>query len=98
MTNIKGLFIKVSLVLTILLSLIPTTLSADSITAYRIYGSTRYETSQELACAFGECGEYENVIIATGKNFPDALSASYLSVVRNAPIILINDQEGRFKT
>lgn len=60
----------------------------------RIYGETRYETSFKVADAFKEelgIEKFSTVIVATGKNFADALSGSYLAAVKNAPILLTKE-------
>lgn len=60
----------------------------------RIGGNNRYETAAKIAerWAFGDKsnthGKVRNAIIASGENFPDALSASYLSQRMGAPILL----------
>lgn len=54
----------------------------------RIYGKDRYETSQNIAYQFSS-EKLENVIVASGNDFPDALSGSLLSKKLNAPIILV---------
>ena len=57
----------------------------------RIYGRTRYETSFEIANTFflaRNNGYFDNVIVASGKNFADALAGSYLAKAKDAPIIL----------
>lgn len=54
--------------------------------ASRLAGSDRYATS--LAIVKNGWTHASNVIIATGSNFPDALSASALSKSKDAPIIL----------
>ena len=62
----------------------------------RISGTTRYETGYKVADALkAELGvdKFDAVVIATGKNFADALSGSYLAVVKNAPIILTNGKD-----
>lgn len=59
----------------------------------RIYGATRYETGYKAANVLKEklgVDRFDAVIVATGKNFADALAGSYLSVVKNAPILLTN--------
>ena len=59
----------------------------------RIFGLDRYETGFMIAdCLKKTLGvEYfDNVIIATGKSFADALSGSYLAKQKNAPILLTN--------
>lgn len=61
---------------------------------YHIYGANRYHTSLSVAeLMLFEMGvkQFDQVIVATGENFADALSGSYLSYVKNAPILLIND-------
>lgn len=61
---------------------------------YHIYGASRYETAisvaEQLRTEMG-VEQFDAVIVATGENFADALSGSYLSYVQNAPILLIND-------
>ena len=60
---------------------------------YRIYGTNRYETSFKIAEAFkGLLGDekFKAIVIANGKNFPDALAGSYLANVKSAPIIMTN--------
>jgi len=60
----------------------------------RIAGGSRYETSIEAAERLKvELGveKFENIIIASGKDYADALSGSYLAYVKHAPIILVND-------
>ena len=59
----------------------------------RIFGDTRYETGYKVAKELKEelgLEKIEAVVVATGKNFADALAGSYLAVKKNAPIILTN--------
>ena len=61
-----------------------------------IFGADRNETSYKVADALkAELGieKFDDVIVATGKEFADALSGSYLAFVKNAPILLTNGQE-----
>ena len=37
--------------------------------------------------------KFEAVVVATGKNFADALAGSYLAVEKNAPILLTNGKD-----
>lgn len=57
----------------------------------RVYGKSRYDTSfsitNELKKAQG-VERFDAVIIASGKNFPDALAGSYLAAKKNAPILM----------
>ncbi|WP_446896973.1 cell wall-binding repeat-containing protein [Clostridium sp. LBM24168] len=54
----------------------------------RIYGKDRYETSENIAYQFSS-EKLENVIVASGNDFPDALSGSLLSKKLKAPILLV---------
>ncbi len=63
-------------------------------TVTRIYGDNRFETAfkvaDELKSVLG-VEKFENIIIASGASFADALSGSYLAAVKNAPILLSFD-------
>lgn len=62
----------------------------------RIYGDTRFETSLKAADEYkAQLGvdKLENVILANGINFADALAGSYLSKVTDAPILLVDDRQ-----
>lgn len=71
-----------------------TQLGTASSESARIGGNNRYETAAKIAerWAMGDKsnvhGKVRNAIIASGENFPDALSASYLSQRMGAPILL----------
>lgn len=54
----------------------------------RYQGADRYRTALAVAGAFGNTS---HVIVATGRNFPDALAAGPLGAVENAPIVLSDD-------
>ena len=63
----------------------------------RIFGANRFDTSLEIAKQYRkENGNklFSNIIIVSGMQFPDALSASYLASVKDAPIIVTSDNEG----
>lgn len=58
---------------------------------YRIAGENRFETAFKVADQMKEnlgIEKFDSVIIASGANFADALSGSYLASVKNAPILL----------
>ena len=60
----------------------------------RIYGSGRYETSYKAADELKEKlgkDKFDAVILADGRNYPDALAGSYLSCLAGAPILLVNN-------
>jgi len=55
----------------------------------RLFGDTRYQTSAAVAEKYNN-GQVDNVIIASGVKFPDALSVSTLAGQLHAPILLVN--------
>ncbi|ACA46871.1 cell wall-binding repeat-containing protein [Clostridium botulinum] len=55
----------------------------------RIEGANRYKTSLNISKQFNN-DKVNNVIIASGRNFPDALSGSSLSKKLKAPILLVD--------
>ena len=62
----------------------------------RLYGAGRYETGYAVADALKDAlgvEQFEAVVVATGKNFADALAGSYLAVEKNAPILLTNGKD-----
>jgi len=61
-------------------------------TTSRLAGQNRYQTSEAIAEAFNNNDMCDNVILALGNDFPDALSASILSKKLNAPILLVDTQ------
>ena len=66
--------------------------------AQRIYGKNRYETSFKIAEAFKKqigVEKFQNMIVASGKNFADALAGSYLGYVKNAPILMTNGKNAQ---
>ena len=58
----------------------------------RIAGTNRYETAIAVAEGYANRNEQypTTIILATGENFPDALTAGPLAIAENAPIILNN--------
>ena len=57
----------------------------------RVYGSSRFDTAFAIADQIKKAngGEaFKSIIIASGTDFADALSASYLAKVKNAPILI----------
>ena len=61
----------------------------------RIYGDNRFETAFKVADELKrvlKVQKFDAIIIASGTNFADALSGSYLASVKNAPILLSYDE------
>lgn len=59
----------------------------------RVNGNNRYDTSIQSAEALKItlCTEsFDNIIVASGESFADALSGSYLAMMKSAPILLVN--------
>lgn len=65
----------------------------DKITA-RIYGSDRYDTSAKVAEAYKKnekLSGFDNIIVASGDDYADALSGTYLAAAKDAPILLVGE-------
>ncbi len=59
----------------------------------RIYGKNRYKTSLKVAEYYKEIEgleKFSTVVIATGTNFPDALTGADLAIRKHAPLIMID--------
>lgn len=67
-----------------------TELSTMGISSERISGSDRYETAAKIAEKIGTTGE---VALASGENFPDALSISSVAAQLQMPILLTKSSE-----
>ena len=71
------------------------TLQTEQITKLtkdRANGINRFETAQKIATKVKEENSnaaFQSIIIASGADFADALSASYLAKVKGAPILLV---------
>ena len=65
----------------------------DSADMSRVYGQTRYDTAISIAEELKDemdVEKFDNIVIASGTSYPDALSGAYLATVKNAPILLTN--------
>ena len=62
----------------------------------RLSGHTRYETAKVISEYYGN-GKVMNVILSTGNEFADALSASVLAHEKEAPILLVDATVDRSK-
>ena len=63
-----------------------------NVTITRIGGINRFETSLNVAKAFN-LSNTTNAIVATGNDFPDALTGSTIAVKNNAPILLVDNND-----
>jgi putative cell wall-binding protein len=62
----------------------------------RLSGDTRYETAKAISEYYAN-GKVQNLILATGNEFADALSASVLAHEKRAPILLVDTSVERSK-
>lgn len=59
----------------------------------RYWGANRYDTSISIANAYKEnrgVGQFDNIVIAFGGNFPDALAGGYLAKVKDCPLVTVD--------
>lgn len=63
----------------------------------RLAGSDRYETAyavaEQMKLNKGK-EKFDNIVVASGENYPDALSGNYLAFRKKAPMLLTNQYEG----
>ncbi|MGC7871098.1 cell wall-binding repeat-containing protein [Desulfosporosinus sp. SYSU MS00001] len=62
---------------------------SQSVKPNRLAGKTKYETAKAISEYYCS-GKVDNVILATGNNFADGISASVLAHTKEAPILLVN--------
>lgn len=76
---------------------IPSTVESElkkySSSVMRLGGSNRYETSRLINEKFKSVLTGPNALLASGLNFPDALSGTALALKLNAPIVLVNAKD-----
>jgi len=64
---------------------------------HRVFGNHRYETAFAIADALKDylkVDTFDTIVIASGTNFADALSGSYLAAMENAPILITDGKNG----
>ncbi|MCG1024851.1 cell wall-binding repeat-containing protein [Dehalobacter sp.] len=57
----------------------------------RLSGSNQYETNINIINAFSDFLDLSSCYIATGENFPDALSGSVIASLTKSPVILVKE-------
>lgn len=55
----------------------------------RIGGANRYATNAAVLTQFKDSFSYDKVYVASGQNYPDALSGSVLAAKYNSPLVLV---------
>jgi putative cell wall-binding protein len=63
--------------------------TTNRLSTSRLSGDTRYETAKVISEYYNK-GSVQNVVLATGNEFADALSASVLAYEKQAPILLVD--------
>lgn len=61
----------------------------------RVYGADRYDTAMTIANKYKSkmgVSKFDNLIVASGEGYADALSGAYLSKVKDAPMLLVNNR------
>lgn len=74
---------------------LPVAKKVDDSKVHYVGGEDKYHVSIDIAEKFDYYAE--NVVFATGENFPDALAGSVLAAKLNAPIILIGNDVSKQK-
>lgn len=60
----------------------------------RIGGIDRFETNRKVINYFKPSSDFNGVILATGRNFPDALSGAPVSAKLDYPLVLVDPAKG----
>lgn len=63
----------------------------------RIAGENRYQTAMSVADALKEhlnVKKFDNIIVASGLDYADGISATYLAKIKKAPILLVEGELG----
>lgn len=68
------------------------TIQGDLKNSKRLYGNSRYDTNSAILKEFSEEVNLDNIYIAAGSNYPDALSGSALAAKTNSPIVLVSNK------
>ena len=92
--SIVSLTISLILILTCVGTAFADTGSSTAKGIIRLSGKDRYATSLKVADELKkELGvkKFDNIVVATGKEYADALSGTYLAAVKKAPIILVHN-------
>lgn len=88
---VKPLLISV-ITLSLFVSMVPTSYAAptnQTPVIERVAGNNRFQTASAIA-EKSHPESVQNVIIASGLSFPDALTGSVLAIQKNAPILLVD--------
>ena len=87
--KIFSIFTSLTLFCSLFAIKVPAATTQTNFLVQRLAGSNRYETSTLLS-KYGWNTSCNDVVLATGEDFPDSLSAAPLAAKLNAPILLAN--------
>lgn len=87
MARRKSICLVIPIFLAIFIAVTTTPALASTTINPRLYGLDRYQTSTAIANQFSNVN---NVVLASGNDYPDALAASVLAHKLNAPILLVD--------
>lgn len=87
MARRKSICLVIPIFLAIFIAVTTTSALANTTINPRLYGLDRYQTSTAIANQFSNVN---NVVLASGNDFSDALAASVLAHKLNAPILLVD--------
>ncbi|AHF08675.1 cell wall-binding repeat-containing protein [Desulfitobacterium metallireducens] len=98
MKKILGVLLTLAMSLALPLSAAASTTPTQT-QQVRLQGSNRYETAVSIAnelakqhnIDFSKGEKFQNVVLASGNNFPDALAGAPLANQENAPILLVDN-------
>lgn len=63
----------------------------------RIAGQNRFDTSGKIAETYSNGGKVDNIILASGRTFPDAVTGGVLTSKLNAPMLLVGSNKDNEK-
>lgn len=70
-------------------------LNSLGISVTRLAGADRYDTALEIVKHYAPSKGYNNISIATGESYPDALTGAVLSAKNNSPLVLVSKDRAK---
>ncbi|GAA0121768.1 MULTISPECIES: cell wall-binding repeat-containing protein [Clostridium] len=64
----------------------------------RIGGKNRFETNMNILTTFADGLSYDELYVATGMNYPDALAGSAAAATTGSPLVLVDKESVNFNT
>ncbi|MCA1061443.1 cell wall-binding repeat-containing protein [Rossellomorea aquimaris] len=79
-------------------SAVPDMVAEEFMNYERLSGNDRYETNSSIIDYFAGELNFSTPLIATGKNYPDALAGSVLAAKQGSPVVLTHPNEVQYTT